>query len=55
MTRETTICVSTEEKERLDEAAKVIFGTESVPYGEIVTELCNEMIESVPSDRRGVR
>lgn len=43
--RSNTIRVSDSEKEALDEARRQIFGSDSVPYGEVIkklTEGCNE-------------
>jgi hypothetical protein len=37
--RETTISVSYDEKERLDDVAHELYGTTEVPYGEVITQL----------------
>ena len=39
--RGNTIKVSDEEKACLDEAREAIFGSSSVPYGEVITALCD--------------
>ena len=39
MPRKTTISVSYEEKNRLDDAKQQLFGTSEVPYGAVITEL----------------
>jgi len=44
--RETTISISYEEKQRLDEAARELCGTTEVPYGEVVTLLANRVTDS---------
>lgn len=43
--RETTISISYEEKQRLDEAARELCGTTEVPYGEVVTILANRVTD----------
>jgi len=43
--RENTIKVSDSEKEALDDAREEIFGTQSVPYGEVIQELVEEYNE----------
>lgn len=40
MARENTVKVSNEEKNLLDEARESIFGTDEVPYGVVISELC---------------
>lgn len=37
--RNTTIALTDEEKQRLDAAREAIFGTDEVPYGEVVKKL----------------
>lgn len=37
--RETTVSVSHDEKDRLDDAKAELFGTDEVPYGAVITEL----------------
>lgn len=37
--RETTISVSSDEKDQLDNAKIELFGTDEVPYGAVITEL----------------
>lgn len=43
--RENTIKVSDSEKEALDKAREEIFGTQSVPYGEVIQKLAEEYDE----------
>ena len=45
MTRQTTISVSYDEKQRLDEAAEELCGTTEVPYGAVVAQLVEESID----------
>lgn len=45
MRRETTISVSYEEKNTLNEAKRELFGTEEVPYGAVITELAARVVE----------
>jgi hypothetical protein len=44
-TRNTTIRISDDEKELLDQAAKAEFGTDEVPYGATVERLAEKTIE----------
>jgi tRNA(Arg) A34 adenosine deaminase TadA len=46
MLRETTITVSYDEKDRLDEARREMFGTEEVPYGVVITRLAGKVLSS---------
>ncbi|SFC63320.1 hypothetical protein SAMN05444422_112110 [Halobiforma haloterrestris] len=46
MLRETTISVSHEEKELLEEAAIELFGTQEVPYGAVVSELVEQVTDT---------
>jgi hypothetical protein len=41
--RETTISVSHDEKDRLDDAKAELFGTDEVPYGAVITELVDRI------------
>jgi len=41
--RETTISVSHDEKDRLDDAKAELFGTDEVPYGAVITELVEQV------------
>jgi hypothetical protein len=41
--RETTISVSHNEKNRLDDAKAELFGTDEVPYGTVITELVDRI------------
>lgn len=41
--RETTIRVSHDEKQQLDEAAQELCGTTEVPYGEIISQLTQKL------------
>lgn len=43
--REQTIKVSDAEKESLDDVRKEIFGSDSVPYGEVIQELVEQYNE----------
>jgi hypothetical protein len=45
MNRTTTISVSYDEKRQLDEAAKELCGTTEVPYGEVIAQLVDELID----------
>ena len=40
MARDNTVALSDKEKKRLDEAREKIFGTDEVPYGVVISELC---------------
>jgi len=40
MAREEKVRVSSKEKEMLDTARQEIFGSDAVPYGEVIAELC---------------
>jgi tRNA(Arg) A34 adenosine deaminase TadA len=46
MLRETTITVSYDEKDRLDEARREMFGTDEVPYGAVITRLVDEVTKA---------
>lgn len=46
MARNSTIAVSNEEKEKLDNIRDNIFGTDEVPYGVVI----NHLIESYSDD-----
>lgn len=46
MNRETTISVSYEEKNKLDEAKHELFSTEEVPYGVVISELTAQLCET---------
>ena len=46
MMRETTISVSQEEKDALDEVKHELFGTEEVPYGAVISELTTRVSET---------
>lgn len=48
MSRTTRISVSTDEKRRLDEAAKTLCGTTEVPYGEVISLLTAEVADGEP-------
>jgi hypothetical protein len=41
--RETTVSVSHDEKDRLDDAKAELFGTDEVPYGAVITELVDRI------------
>lgn len=43
--RKSTISVSNEEKEQLDNAKEVLFGTQEVPYGAAISELVDRVTE----------
>lgn len=43
MAREERIRVSSEEKQLLDEKRTELFGTDEVPYGAVVAELCQRL------------
>lgn len=45
MTRTTTISVSYEEKQRLDDAAEELCGTTEVPYGEVIVQLVDRVTD----------
>jgi len=47
MVRNKTIKLEQGEKERLDQAAAELYGTESVPYGETVSLLIDRATEDV--------
>jgi|GEM_PF-6407990 len=46
MRRDTSISISHDEKDRLDEAALDLFGTDEVPYGAVVSELVDRVVGS---------
>jgi hypothetical protein len=46
MPRNTTISVSTDEKQRLDNAAEELCGTSEIPYGEIITILSEAVLSA---------
>jgi hypothetical protein len=43
MARDNTIALSDEEKEILSEARLDIFGTDEVPYGVVISTLCEDV------------
>lgn len=43
MARDNTIALSEEEKEELSAARISIFGTDEVPYGVVVSKLCEDV------------
>lgn len=43
MARENTIKVSDEEKKMLDEARLILFETDEVPYGVVISTLCEDV------------
>ena len=43
MARDNTIALSDKEKEILSEARIEIFGTDEVPYGVVVSKLCEDV------------
>jgi len=45
MLRETTITVSYDEKDRLDDARRELFGTDEVPYGAVISELVDRVAD----------
>lgn len=42
--RENTVKLSDNEKDRLDEARREMFGTEEVPYGVTIERLCGGVL-----------
>ena len=43
--RDKRIAVSTAEKEKLDQVRQELFGTPSVPYGEVIERLAEKELE----------
>jgi len=43
MARDNTVALSEKEKRQLDEARLIVFGVEEVPYGAVISELCDNV------------
>lgn len=43
MARQNTVKVSDEEKDALDRARQKLFNTDEVPYGVVISELCDDV------------
>jgi len=43
MARQNTVKVSNDEKTSLDKARESIFGTDEVPYGVVISKLCENV------------
>jgi hypothetical protein len=48
--RGATVAVSDDEKDQLDAAARVLFGTDDVPHGTAVSTLCSKVLDGETND-----
>jgi hypothetical protein len=46
-TRNCQVVLSSKEKQKLDDVAKIRYGTEEVPYGIVVDALCSDYLHDV--------